>query len=66
MYIEITNCPTDSAYMSIQIQSKLRFGQSDFGVNPRRVSRMYECIYNKTTEGILNSYLSREIGLCKF
>ena len=45
MFIDVFNCPNNLDYVSIQIQSKLRLGQSDLGVNPIRVENMYTCIF---------------------
>mmetsp|Transcript_27186 Transcript_27186/g.24071 ORF Transcript_27186/g.24071 Transcript_27186/m.24071 type:complete len:274 (+) Transcript_27186:51-872(+) len=42
MYLQIVNCAPNK--YSIEIQSVLRIGESDFEVNPQRVADMYECI----------------------
>ena len=45
MFIEVIECQNLQNMNSIQIQSKLRLGLSDFGINPIRIDNMYECIY---------------------
>ena len=50
MYIEIKRCPRHSYLDSIQIQSSSRLGSNDMGVNPKRVGRMYKCIFDKASQ----------------
>ena len=44
MTVEITPCGNHSNAYSINIQSVLRLGLSDLGVNPNRIADMYSCI----------------------
>jgi uncharacterized protein (DUF1499 family) len=47
MYLEVVDCNGASNKLSLQVQSALRIGKGDLGVNPQRVSDMYSCIaYN--------------------
>jgi len=54
-------------YTSIQIQSKLRLGKSDFGINSVRVERMYFCIHQTMEKNdMLNSISNAFDGICHF
>lgn len=44
MYLEIMDCTHDEKTFSVQVQSALRIGKSDLGVNPKRVADMYHCL----------------------
>lgn len=40
--------------VGVQIQSQLRLGSSDFGVNPKRIAKMYKCL----NKNIPDNYIS--------
>lgn len=46
MYLQTVDCQNNQSKFSIEVQSVLRIGQSDLGVNPQRVASMYTCIAN--------------------
>ena len=44
MYVEIVDCSKNKQLYSFNIQSALRLGEGDLGVNPRRVAAIYQCL----------------------
>ena len=64
MYIEILPCTIYRYryYNSIQIQSNSRLGSFDLGVNPKRVARMYKCIFDKTDQNLrFSRYINKSV-----
>lgn len=40
--------------VAIQIQSQLRIGSSDLGVNPERVANFYKCLNNEVPDAYIS------------
>ena len=53
--LEITNTENSNVRaLAVQVQSQLRMGSSDFGINPKRVANFYQCL----NDNIPNPYKS--------